>query len=110
MSPGLATALYRGKIRDRNGTYLPAAVIDALKLDPNNYIIRRVAIRRGRISARSKILDQVREYLQTAPSLVVHWDEKMHFDLTGQASVDRLPVLIYGVGIILYLISYSQFI
>ena len=60
MSPGLTTPT-RAKIGDRNATYLLATVIDTLELDSNNYI-SRLAIRRGRISAWSKI----REDFQTA--------------------------------------------
>ena len=56
ISPGLAAALNRARITDRNATYLLIAKIDTLKLDPNNYISRS-AFRRSRISAaaRSKI-------------------------------------------------------
>ena len=39
MSSGLAAALDRAKISDRNATYLLAAVIDALELDPYSYNI-----------------------------------------------------------------------
>ena len=44
MSLGLASALDRAKISDRNPTYLLAAVIDILVL-PNNYNISRLTIR-----------------------------------------------------------------
>ena len=97
MFPSLTAS--RAKISDRNATYLLTAVIDALELDANNYNISWTVIRRGRISARSKIATQIREDLQAAPSLlVVHWDGKLLSDLTGQATVDRLPVLISRVG------------
>ena len=43
MSSSLAAALDCAKISDRNVTYLLAAVIDALELDPNNYNISRSA-------------------------------------------------------------------
>ena len=45
MSPDLTAALDRAKIRDQNANYLPAEVIEALELDPNNYNISKSANR-----------------------------------------------------------------
>ena len=72
MFPSLAAALDRVKISDRNATNLFAALIDALKLHPNNYNINRSAIYPDRIFAQSKIASLIREDLQAAPSLVVY--------------------------------------
>ena len=75
-----------------------ALIIDGSELDLNNNNISRSAVRRSRISARSKIAGQTQEDLQIAPSLVIHWDGKLLSDLTRQATVDRMPVSISGVG------------
>ena len=104
MSSSLAAVLQvnHAKISDRNATYLLAAVIDDFELDPNNYNISRSAIHRGRISVRSNISGKIWEDLQAASqvalSLVVHGDGKSLSDPTGQATDDRFPVFIVGVG------------
>ena len=61
--------------------------------------ISRSSIRRGR---QTFLADQARflkDNFQSSVSLVIHWDEKLLEDLTGNEQVERLPVIVSGAGV-----------
>ncbi|CAH0563175.1 unnamed protein product [Brassicogethes aeneus] len=95
MTPSVISALDRTKTTDRNAWHIFVAVASAIGLNINQ-IPSHSTIRRHRIEGRERIAKDLKEDLQTARSLVVHWDGKMLPDIVGNKKVDRLPILISG--------------
>lgn len=101
ISPQLASALDRTNVSDRDATYLLAATAQSLGHDIGNFNISRASIRRVRIANRTMAVQRLKEQFISHEShqLTVHWDGKLLPDITGHATVDRLPVLVSGHGI-----------
>jgi len=75
-----------------------AATAQSLGHDIDELNISR-SIRRGRGIVCAAHYQNLKEQFQTSASLVVHWDGKLLPDITGKEMVDRLPVIVSGVGI-----------
>ena len=99
MSPGLTSALDRTKISSRNATYVLSEVASSLGHDVNTLNINRNSIQRSRTSHRATQAENLRLEFSSSVPLTVHWDGKLMEDLTSHEHVDRLPVLISGVGV-----------
>lgn len=99
VSPDLAASLDRTKTSDRNATYVISSAIESVGLDPNDYTINRSSINRDRIKYRKTIAETVKGSFDPTVVLIVHWDGKMLPELTGKGSVDRLPILVSGLGV-----------
>lgn len=94
-TPAVISALDRTKTTDRNAWHIIVAVASALGHDADQ-VPSHSTIRRYRIEGRKQIANDLKQNLQTASSLVVHWDGKMLPDIVDKIKVDRLPILISG--------------
>ena len=99
MSPGLASALDRTRISSRSATFVISEVASSLGHDVNSLKINRNSIHRARASHRATTSRNLRSEFSASVPLTVHWDGKLMEDLTSKEHVDRLPVLISGVGV-----------
>lgn len=99
ITPSVAVALDRVQLSDRKATYLLAATAEGLGHKVEDININRSSIRRYREKSREEISKNLKEEFHTNCSLVVHWDGKLLPDLTGIEKVDRLPVIVSGLGI-----------
>jgi hypothetical protein len=93
--------LDRTKMTDRKAVLMVAETAKSLGQDVQGLALNRSTVRRRRQAHRALISSRLREEFQadaTIP-LVVHWDGKMLRDLTGNETIDRLPVLVSGIGI-----------
>lgn len=96
MTPGVVAALDRANVSSRKATYIVSAVLSAVKMDVQDFNISSSSIQRHRIAVRREIFADLKENLQVAKHLVVHWDGKMLPAITGIEKVDRLAILITG--------------
>lgn len=99
LSPGLTSALDRTKISSRNATFILSEVASSLGHDINTLNINRNSIQRARASNRATKSSILRSEFSALVPLTVHWDGKLLEDLTSHKHVDRLPVLVSGVGV-----------
>jgi hypothetical protein len=76
-----------------------AATAESLGHDIDELNISRSSIRRGRQTFRADQARFLKDNFQSSVSLVVHWDEKLLEDLTGNEQVDRLPVIVSGARV-----------
>lgn len=97
----LSSALDKCRISDRDAVHILTACVDALSLNPSEFVINRSSIKRGReefrkqsaIEVQAKFIDADLEYV------IIHWDSKMLPDLCGKEIVDRLPVIATSLNI-----------
>jgi len=95
----VASALDRSQISDRKAVYVLSAAASSLGHNVKDLAINRSTIRRTRIETRQRIAAAIKESFTVDVPLTVHWDGKLLPALTGTEKVDRLPVLVSGVGI-----------
>ncbi len=89
----MLSALDKCKISDRSAMHLLSAIAEALGYSMNELILNRTTLRRYRQQNREEIAAKVKAEFQFSTG-VVHWDGKLLPDLTGNKTVDRLPVII----------------
>src|SRR6218665_1663415 len=96
----LTAALNRTKLSDRNATYVLAAA-HSLSHNVKDLNINRSSVHQERERYREEIGKNLKNQFKATPisSLVVHWDGKLLQDLTGKELVDRLPVILSGLGV-----------
>lgn len=71
----------------------------SLGQDVGDLIVNRSTIRRKRLQHRSSRAAEILSNFKPKSALIVHWDGKLMPDLTGHGDhVDRLPVLVSGIG------------
>ena len=99
VSRGLASALDRTNISSRNATFVLTEVASSLGHDVTALSINRSTIHRAKSAHRATMASKLKSELKTALPLTVHWDGKLMEDLTSNEHIDRLPVLIFGVGV-----------
>jgi len=98
ITPRLSAALDKCKISDRDAVHLLTACVEAISLNPLDFVINRTSIRRSRqhfrelksSSIKSKFFDLNLNFL------TIHWDSKLLPDITGKTKVDRLPIIATG--------------
>ena len=100
MDCGLAGAHDRTKVSDRNAKYILAATAKSLGHDLKDIVCNRISINRERSKFRNIC---IRPNGGVKPRrvvpLIIHWGGKMLCDIMGKEVVDRLPILVSGVGI-----------
>jgi hypothetical protein len=98
VSPGLAAALDRTKVSDRNAVYIIAAAAESLGHSPSAQAINKESIRRTRHKHREIAAKEIQASFDPNCPLTVHWDGKMLPALMSKELVDRLAVLVSGDG------------
>jgi len=96
ISPRLSAVFDKCKISDRDWVHILTAVLDAISVDPNEYIINRTSIKSAREKFRQNIFKEMKYRFDNLnfKSYVLHWDSKLLPDITGHLKVDRLPVIV----------------
>lgn len=98
MTPALVCALERTNTSSRNATFILAAAASSLGLDIKDVNMSCSTIHRSRIRFTKEVAQMLKENLLVAKCLVVHWDGKPLPDIVGETSVERLPIIISGIG------------
>ena len=100
MTPRLATVLDKCKISERDTTHLLHAFLEAVNLDPSEYVINRTSCRKQRNVQREMIASSSKSvFLGSCPKgLTLHWDGKKFADNSGKF-VERISVLVTGTNI-----------
>ena len=99
VTPSLAAALDRTKLSDRKAVFVLAEAAKSLRHNVEELNINRSSIHRHRESHRMNFARSVQDKFDPTVSLTVHWDGKLMPALTGKEQVDRLPVLVSGLGV-----------
>lgn len=98
MTPTLAAALDRTKTSSRSASHILIAAAAGLGLNVDNINLSSSAIHAKRIKLRAQFLSELKENIQLARSLVIHWDGKLLADIDSSTIVERLPVVVSGLG------------
>lgn len=98
VTPDVAASLDRVKVSDRGAVFVLTETARALGHDTVEYNINRTSIQSQRRRHREQLASALKEKLRVEGPLVVHWDGKLMPDLTSNAHVDRLPILVSGGG------------
>jgi len=95
----LAASFDVTKLSDRGAAAVITPVLQNLGHDPAEYKLSYSSIRRERIKHRQAIAENLKADFRPDVPLTIHWDGKILPDITGKESVDRLPILVSGVGV-----------
>lgn len=104
MTPKLAAALDRTNTSNRDACYLFAHLLKNVELNIDNYNVSYSAIRNNRIKTREAECNTLKEWLQMADHLEVHWDGTLVRDVTepdtiaNVKKVERLAIIVTGIG------------
>ncbi|KAK6185944.1 hypothetical protein SNE40_008071 [Patella caerulea] len=98
VTPTLSAALDRTKMSDRKAMMVVTATAQSLGHNVEDMALNRSSIRRLRQKYRTIGAENLKEAFSADQALVVHWDGKLLPELTGKDKVDRLPVLVSGMG------------
>jgi len=99
LTSGLSAALDRTKMSSRNATYVLSEMVSSLGHDVSAATFSKSTIQRTRAKQRAAKAAYIKSQFSTDVLLTVHWDGKLMEDLTSHEQVDRLPILVSGVGI-----------
>src|SRR6218665_2687194 len=77
VSPGLAAALDRTKVSDRNAAYIISAAAESLGHSSSALAINKETIRRSSRNHRERAAKEIRATFDPSCPLTVHWDGKM---------------------------------
>ncbi|KAK0051716.1 DNA repair protein RAD51 3 [Biomphalaria pfeifferi] len=94
----LMAALDRTQTSSRNAVYVLCETASSLGHNVDSLNISRNSIHRARCKARTIAASHLKSEFLSVNHLTVHWDGKLLEDLTTREHVDRLPILISGVG------------
>uniref|UniRef100_A0A8D9BA41 Uncharacterized protein n=1 Tax=Cacopsylla melanoneura TaxID=428564 RepID=A0A8D9BA41_9HEMI len=95
----LSIMLDRCKLSDRNAVMVILGTVEALGLNPTDYILSRSALRLRRRQFREEYAEEMQRRLNVSEdeAVVVHWDGKLLPNILGRDICERLAVLIsYG--------------
>lgn len=74
-----SAALDKCCISDRDAVHLLTACLEALHINPNEYVINRTSLKRTRESFRKSTAENIKRQFTNSEkvSVVIHWDSKM---------------------------------
>ena len=84
ITPQLASALYRTKVSDRKATFIVAETVHSMGENIDDLALNRSTILRWRMQLRAKKSAAIKAQVHSDVPLVIHWDGKLIFDLTGK--------------------------
>ena len=99
VTPSLAAALDRTKLSDRKAAFVLTEAAKSLGHNVEELNINRFSIHRHQESHRMNFARSVQDKFDPTVSLTVHWDGKLIPASTGKDQMDRLPVLVSGLGV-----------
>lgn len=98
MTPEVVAAMDRTNVSSRQALHLFCAFASALNYNLDDVAISHRTIHRNRNEVRQTMAADLKAALRIAPSVVIHWDGKLLPDITSQAKVERLPIILSGVN------------
>ena len=93
LTPALSSCLDRANVSDRAAMFIVSETAKSLGDNFQDFTLSAASIRCCRRSHREQFADEVLKNFSPNAPLTVHWDGKLLPDLTGNKSVDRLPIL-----------------
>jgi len=93
MTQRLAAALDKSKVSDRDAMHILSAVLDALSIDPCEYVLNRTSIKKSREKWRTKKYSIIKSSELMIDFVELHWDSKLLPDITQNKNIERLPVI-----------------
>jgi len=97
MTSGLAAALDRSGVSDRNAVYILSEAY--VGQNPSHFVLSRSSVGHKRTDYQLNVVQKIKKHFHPNEPLTVHWDGKLVEDLVGKKHVDRLPILVSGHGI-----------
>ena len=74
--------------------FVIAATVNSLRCNRDEIAVSHSSVRRARIQHRRDINNEIRGLFIRGPILTVHWNGKLHPDITSSKMVERLPVIV----------------
>lgn len=99
MTPELVAALDRTDTTSRNASYIFAAFLKSLGLDPQDYNISKTAIHDNRITMREEMVKEAMENVNFPDDVVIHFDGKKLDDDEEKVKVERLAIVASGLDV-----------
>lgn len=95
MTSRLTAALDKCKVSDRDAIHIITALLEALSLNINDFVLSRSSVKRAREMFRKEGATSIKSKFSDTDIdfVVVHWDSKILTDITGKSNIDRLPVV-----------------
>lgn len=85
-------------ISNTAATMFTGSILRSLGLDVNVYNFSCSTFRRQRNNFRQKMTKQLKIDLKVGKVLVLHWDGKLLPRVDGDGKIDRLPIIVTGLG------------
>lgn len=101
MTSRVTAALDKCKVSDRDAIHIITALLEALSLDINDFVLSRSSVKRAREMLRKESATSIKSTFSdiNLDFVVIHWDSKILTDITGKSNIDRLPVVATAPGI-----------
>lgn len=96
ITSSMAAALDRSNVSDRKASLILTTAAHSLGINVQELATSSSAIRRSRQELRATIAENIKQEFNPQCPIVVHWDGTILPDLSGNESVDRLPVIVSG--------------
>lgn len=98
LTPRLAAVFDKLKVSQRDAVHLLVAVLDAIGLNPSNYILNRSSISEERARLRKNQSEKIiQKFTANDQPLTIHWDTKLLPVVTGKVE-DRLAIIASAPG------------
>jgi len=98
LTPAVLSSLDRTKTSDRRAMQIIAPVVQATGQNIDDYNLNRTSIRQYRQTHRATFSFMLKSEFRPQEPMVLHWDGKLMYDLTGDEKVDRLPIIVSKCG------------
>ena len=100
ITPKVAAALDRSIISNRGAMTVLVPFASALGSNVDKLGLSYSTIRRQRCKHREEKAAEIREFFSPTIPLTLHWDGKLMPSLTNDGTVDRLPIIVSGEGVL----------
>ena len=95
----LSASLDMAKLSNRKAALVLTHTLQSAGVNPESYSVSYSSIRRQREDNRTQIAGRLKSEFSANMPLTVHWYGQLLEYITGKETVDRLPVLISGLGV-----------
>lgn len=93
----VALALDRTKTSSRSATHILAAAATSVGHNISHLNLSHSTIHRSRINIRRKVAERLKQNLNVANHLTVHWDGRLVPESGKQKKVERVPGIVSGL-------------
>jgi hypothetical protein len=101
MTSRVTASLDKCKVCDRDAIHIITAILEALSLNINDFVLSRSSVKRAREMFRKESATSIKSKFSdiNLDFVVIHWDSKILTDIMGKSNIDRLPVAATAPGI-----------